>query len=269
MKDYYQILGLAENCSQEDIKKAFRRLAFKYHPDTNPGGEKQAERNFKEINEAYGVLGDEGKRRQYDSARKGQFAYRTGSRGFGYSQQDIFTNTFSNRAIFDEMSRMYAQAGLRFDQDFLNRVFFAGNSIVFNFFTAGSDANTRRRVYNPGATRQQYQTAYAYQPNAFERWLSKIVAKLGRFVWSKLLGIQPSASSGQNLDYHVDFELSQPEAENGGEKQVTYKRDGKVKNLMVKIPPGVKQGAKIRLKNMGMVSGGKSGDLYLHIRIKK
>jgi len=268
MKDYYQILGLAENCSQEDIKKAFRRLAFKYHPDTNPGGEKQAERKFKEINEAYGVLGDEEKRRQYDSARKGQFAYGTGARGFGYSQQDIFTNTFSNRAIFDEMSRMYAQAGLRFDQDFLNRVFFAGNGIIFDFFTADSDANTRRRVYNPGATRQQYQTTYVYQ-SAFERWLSRIMAKLGRFVLSKLMGIQPSASAGQNLDYHVDFELSQPEAENGGEKQVTYKRDGKVKNLMVKIPPGVKQGAKIRLKKMGMVSGGKSGNLYLHIRINK
>ena len=56
MKEYYQILCVPENASQEDIKSAFRRLAFKYHPDTNPGNEKQAEERFKEINEAYGVL---------------------------------------------------------------------------------------------------------------------------------------------------------------------------------------------------------------------
>ena len=58
MKDYYKILGVSENCSEADIKKAFRKLAFQHHPDTNPGNEKQAEAKFKEINEAYGVLGD-------------------------------------------------------------------------------------------------------------------------------------------------------------------------------------------------------------------
>jgi len=61
MKDYYQTLGVPDNASQEDIKRAFRKLAFKYYPDTNPGNEKQAEAKFKEINEAYGVLGDKDK----------------------------------------------------------------------------------------------------------------------------------------------------------------------------------------------------------------
>ncbi len=61
MKDYCQTLGVPDNASQEGIKRAFRKLAFKHHPDTNPGNEKQAEAKFKEINEAYGVLGDKDK----------------------------------------------------------------------------------------------------------------------------------------------------------------------------------------------------------------
>jgi len=127
MKDYYQILGVPENATQEEMKSAFRKLAFRYHPDTNPGGKKQAEEQFKEINEAYGVLGDENKRRQYDSARRsglGDIGYDAFDDAFQYSEQDIFKDTFSRRDTFDEMSQMFDQAGLRFDQDFVNRIFF-------------------------------------------------------------------------------------------------------------------------------------------------
>ena len=132
MKDYYAILGVAEGAAQGEIRSAFRGLAFQHHPDTNPGNEAQAEERFKEINEAYGVLGDAAKRRQYDAARRSPFG---GAPGFGYSQQDIFRDTFANQAMFDEMSRMFHQAGLRFDQDFLNHVFFEGSGVVFQFFS--------------------------------------------------------------------------------------------------------------------------------------
>src|SRR2546425_9139264 len=64
-KDYYKVLGLEKTASQEDIKKAFRKLAVKYHPDKNPGN-KKAEERFKEINEANEVLGDPEKRKKYD-----------------------------------------------------------------------------------------------------------------------------------------------------------------------------------------------------------
>ena len=139
MKDYYRVLGIPENASPEQIKRAFRRLAFKHHPDTNPGNERQAEASFKEINEAYGVLGDPAKRRQYDHARRGQFTgYGTGYPGFGYSQQDIFRDIFTNPAAVDELNRMFRQAGLRFDQDFMNRVFFAGRGFGFNIFTGAA-----------------------------------------------------------------------------------------------------------------------------------
>ena len=65
-KDYYQVLGVDKESSQENIKQAFRRLARRYHPDHNPKDRDRAEERFKEISEAYEVLGDEARRRQYD-----------------------------------------------------------------------------------------------------------------------------------------------------------------------------------------------------------
>jgi len=64
-KDYYKILGVSKNSSEEEIKKAYKKLALQYHPDKNPGN-KEAEEKFKEINEAYEVLGDPEKRKKYD-----------------------------------------------------------------------------------------------------------------------------------------------------------------------------------------------------------
>jgi len=264
MKDYYQILGVPDNASQEDIKRAFRKLAFQHHPDTNPGNEKQAEKKFKEINEAYGVLGNKDKRQHYAFARKGQFAgYDTSYQGFQYSQQDIFRDTFSNQAMFDELSRMFAQAGLRFDQDFLNRVFFGGRGFVFQFFAA--PGGTSQRVY------QQYYPSTevsTYKPGLMERLLFKITVRIGKYVLRKLFGFEYESLPEQSLDQHMELEISPAEASTGGEKRITYKRGEKTKKLMVKIPPRVKSGTKIRLKGMGIIEDKKHGDLYLHVRVK-
>ncbi|MFC2066725.1 DnaJ domain-containing protein [Chloroflexota bacterium] len=269
MKDYYQILGISRDCNQEDIKGAFRKLAFKYHPDTNPGNEKSSEEMFKEINEAYAVLGDKERRQQYDAAGQWPFVnagYDGKGQGFGYSQQDIFMNSFSNRAMFTELNKMFTQAGLRFDQDFLNRTFFAGSGVKFQAFTGRGEARSSR--YSGRTSYQQSPQASAYKQGFIERWLSKMAIKFGQFVLVRLIGFQPASLNVQRLDYHYELEISAAEAVTSGEKQVTYKRNGQLKKLMVKVPARVKTGTKIRLKNMGMTENGKSGDLYLHVKIK-
>lgn len=261
MKDYYQILGLPENASQDEIRKAFRRLAFKYHPDTNPGNEKQAGDKFKEINEAYAVLSNEGKRQQYDLARKGQLAYG----GFQYSQQDIFRDTFSNQATLDELSRMFAQAGLRFDPDFLNQVFFSGRGFAFQIFVTPGGVGQRSYRFGdePAHPQPSPETQIeTYKPSWLERQLSRILG----FALRRLFGLTPAPAD--NLDQHLELEISSAEAEAGGEKEIAYQRDNKTKRLAVKIPSGVTAGTKIRLKGMGKRQNGKSGDLYLHISVK-
>src|SRR3989338_7452819 len=81
-KDYYEILGLKKDATEEQIKKAYRKLAMKYHPDRNPNN-KSAEEKFKGINEAYAVLSDKDKRKQYDMFGSDKFHQR-------FSQEDIF-----------------------------------------------------------------------------------------------------------------------------------------------------------------------------------
>ncbi len=94
-KDYYEVLGVAKSASLDQIKKAYRELALKYHPDRNK--DKGAEEKFKEINEAYAVLGDEQKRKQYDSYGPAGFGHR-------YSQEDIFRGSNMNfEDIFQDM----------------------------------------------------------------------------------------------------------------------------------------------------------------------
>ena len=95
MRDYYEVLGVKKNVSDADLKKAYRKLAMQYHPDRNPN-DKTAEEKFKEINEAYAVLSDAEKRKQYDMFGADGFRQR-------FSQEDIFRGTdFSS--IFSEFN---------------------------------------------------------------------------------------------------------------------------------------------------------------------
>ena len=89
-RDYYEVLGVNKNADAATIKKAYRKLAKKYHPDSNEGNASAAE-HFKEVNEAYDVLSDKNKKAEYDSKKSNAFA------GFGRSNfdiGDIFSNSF-------------------------------------------------------------------------------------------------------------------------------------------------------------------------------
>ena len=137
-KDYYGILGVPKNASDGEIKKAYRKLAMQYHPDRNPGKEKWANEKFKEINEAYGVLGDPQKREQYD-----QFGT-VGNIG------DIFGSPFT-RTTFQEMMQDFGGAGLRFD--FLDDIFgdfLKGRGSSFSFRSFGGRPGRVRFEARPG-----------------------------------------------------------------------------------------------------------------------
>jgi molecular chaperone DnaJ len=137
-KDYYRTLGVPENASDGEIKKAYRKLAMQYHPDRNPGKEEWANEKFKEINEAYGVLGDPQKRNQYD-----QFGT-VGDIG------DIFSSPFTT-TTFEEMMKDFGGAGLGFD--FLDDIFgdfLKGRGSSFSFRSFGNRPGRVRFEARPG-----------------------------------------------------------------------------------------------------------------------
>ena len=137
-KDYYGVLGVPRNASDGEIKKAYRKLAMQYHPDHNPGKEEWANEKFKEINEAYAVLGDPKKRKQYD-----QFGT-VGNIG------DIFSSPFTS-ATFEEMMKDFGGAGLRFD--FLDDIFgdfLRGRGSAFSFRSFGGRPGRMRFEARPG-----------------------------------------------------------------------------------------------------------------------
>jgi curved DNA-binding protein len=101
-KDYYEILGVKKNATEEEMKKAFRKLAMKHHPDRNAGN-KQSEERFKEINEAYAVLSDKEKRAKYDQFGPSGFSQR-------YSQEDIFRG-FDINDLLRDLGFSFGRAG--------------------------------------------------------------------------------------------------------------------------------------------------------------
>ena len=128
-KDYYQILGVPRNASDKAIKKAYRKLAMQYHPDRNLGKEEWANQKFKEINEAYGVVGNAEKRTQYD---------RFGTVG---NVADIFSSA-STKATFEDLMREFSGAGLGFG--FLDGIFGGSGR------GRGSGRRGRRTVFQSG-----------------------------------------------------------------------------------------------------------------------
>ncbi len=195
-KDYYSILGVSRNATKEEIKKAYRRLARKYHPDLNPGN-KDAELKFKEIQEANEVLSNEEKRKNYDTFGTADFQTGPGRTRWRWSEG--------------------APGGAEFDIGDLGGF----ENLFGDFF--GS------------------------------RWTER------------------GPSRGRDIEYQVavDFET----AIKGGTRNLTISKqtkDGKVvtETLSVKIPAGVDDGSRIRVKGKGEEGKGTSGDLFLRIKVR-
>lgn len=133
-KDYYSILGVPRTASDDDIKKAYRKLAMQFHPDRNPGKEQWANEKFKAINEAFGVLGDPEKRRQYD-----QF-------GTAGNVNDIFGSRYT-RSTFEDVMKDFGGSGLGYD--FLDDVFgdaLRGRGFSFRVFRGGTGGGRGGRI---------------------------------------------------------------------------------------------------------------------------
>ncbi len=252
IKDYYAILGVSEKASREEIRHAFRKLAMKCHPDKNLGNEQWAEEKFKEINEAYAVLGDETKRKGYDRMRQ------TGFAGYGtqyaggryYSQEQVFADAFNNPYLIQELARMFQEAGLRFDQGFVNNLFFEGRGFAF---TSSSQTSTG----------DWSNSTSEYRPPLLVRLFSKFI----KFMLKRAFNVRELSWQSRGADLYHEICLSREEAASGVDRKVNYRRGREKKRLIVKVPPGVTQGTKVRLKGMGL-QGGTPGDLFVTVRIK-
>jgi DnaJ-class molecular chaperone len=111
MKDFYQILGIDRVSGQEEIKRAFRRMASLYHPDHNPQSLKEAEEKFKEINQAYEVLSDEARRRQYD-----RLIHQRRPRSREVTMEDLMNWGFTGGDILEELLKKFTARTVTFDE---------------------------------------------------------------------------------------------------------------------------------------------------------
>ena len=202
-RDYYEILGLPKTASPEDLKKAYRRLARKYHPDLHQGPKKaEMEKKFKELNEAYEVLGDEGKRKKYDQY------------GLGWKDAEAY-----------EQARQKAGAA--------------------------QPGGEWRTMYTEGGA--------ADFGDLFEHLFGRGARKEGP-------SFRGFAMGGADLEANVQVTLR--EALRGTSRRLTLTDvNGKLQTLEVRIPKGVLDGERVRVKGKGAPGqgGAPSGDLYLHV----
>lgn len=249
-KDYYKVLGVEKDASSKRIKEAYRELALKYHPDRNRDNPEGIEK-MKLINEAYAVLSNPEKRKEYDS-----FKDRFGSSAYtqfrhSYSERDIFSGSDILR-VFEELSKSFNLRG--YDEVF--KEFYGPGYKKFEFKHPGFFV--RGFVF----------TGPFGSPKSDEKKISGSgsLGKLSRYVFEKLTGTEIPQNGS---DIHESIDISPELARDGGPYAYFHRRNSK--KLLVKIPPGVRDGQRIRLSKMGEngKGGGNPGDLYLKLRIRK
>jgi curved DNA-binding protein len=268
MKEYYKILHLSPDATEEEVRKAYRRLALRHHPDRNQG-DAAAEERFKEIAEAYGVLMDPVKRAGYDRLRVGASGHQ-GAGGFSYSQEEILRDLFRDPRLnqsFHDLLREFQQTGFRFDQQFFQQTFFGGGQGAFRGvfvwgafrrqpFGKNAEPKPRQKLNrNPQAGR------FSRQPGLLRRLASNIENILQG--WRQALALPSGVDPALDLDFNLP--VSPAAAREGRWVQIAVPRDFEKETLRVRIPPATPDGSRLRLKGKGRRQDALAGDLYLTI----
>ncbi len=268
-EDYYALLGLTKNASADDLKKAYRKLAMKYHPDKNPG-DKEAERKFKEINEAYDVLKDPDKKAAYD--RYGHAAFEQGhgaSTGGGFNPGGFgaggfdFSGGFSGTHFADIIDEVFGEFSghgrkgqqrettlrgndIRYNLEITLEEAFKGLNSTLRFSALSQCTSCKGSGAEGGAAPSQCKACHGRGKLRFQQ---------GFFTIERTCST--CQGSGQSID-----KPCRPCATTG--------RTKKERKLEVKVPAGVDEGTRIRLGGEGEAGtrGGPSGDLYVFIHIK-
>jgi molecular chaperone DnaJ len=258
-RDYYEVLGLAKNASQEEIKRAYRKQALQHHPDKNPG-DKSAEEKFKEIGEAYEVLSDEQKRAAYDQYGPDAFDPRKrSSRGGGFHDPfEVFREAFGGGGVEDIFEQFFGGgsrrdpsgpergANLRYDielefEEAANgvekEITLTKADVCETCEGSGAEAGAQRKVCNLCGGRGQVITA--------------------RGIFSIAQTCPRCGGAGRTLDKPCR------KCQGTGRAERTTKK-------MIRIPAGVDTGTKIRSSGDGEagVRGGPNGDLYVVLHVK-
>lgn len=255
--DYYKILGVEQQADVRQIKDAYRKMAFKFHPDRNKDNPAAADQ-MKAVNEAYAVLSDPDKRQRYDQMRQ-QFGPDAYSRFRNdYSDQDIFSGS-DIHSIFEEVARSF---GLRGFEDIFKE-FYGADYRSFEVKKPGFFAGGFIFTGPMGRGRRQRRCQGRGCSQAIPRMDS--LGRFSRFILEKVSGIQiPQRGADIHDVIQIDTDLAR---EGGPYAYFLRKRD---KKLVVKIPAGIRDGQRIRLSSMGE-SGkaqGPAGDLFLKVKIK-
>jgi curved DNA-binding protein len=272
--EYYKVLGVDKKASPDEIKKAFRKLAVKYHPDRNPG-DKAAEEKFKEINEAYAVLSDPQKKEQYDTF---------GSSGFHkqYSQEDIFRG-------FD-FGNVYRDMGAGGGEDIFSRLFGGGGFGRGGFRSGparGGDLELETEIgFRDAVLGTERLIAFRRGSGAREELKVKIPAGVDNGSRIRIAGKgSPGEGGGPAGDLFLSIRvLPDPVfTRDGGdlfvERSIAFSAACLGTSLdvptlegdkRIKVPAGIQPGTKIRLKGCGvkLLGSNAKGDLYVKITVR-
>ena len=268
-RDYYEVLGVDRNASSEDIKKAYRKLAVKFHPDKNPG-DKAAEEKFKEVGEAYEVLIDENKRAAYD--RYGHAAFGPGvgvGRGTGGFGAGGFHDPFD---LFREVFGMGSEGGGGiFDQ-------------IFGSGTASRDRSGRQRGsdlrYDLQITLEEAAFGTEKEIEILKHETCSHCGGSGAESGSRAMTCPTCQGRGQVITSRGFFQVSQTCPRCHGTGQVIERpcrecggdgRTEKRSRIKLKIPAGIDDGARLRSSRNGEagIRGGPTGDLYVVVHVRE